>query len=183
MYVLYIQSIFNLCTLTSCPWCLAVHVWISSSSFDSKGLLKRFSVNIKIEPWKTPNLLSPFTWFRTLHTGCLKKNVVSWKKSHNYPQTHPKCKCWGCIGKFRIFATRWALRFSKLKKKWLRKWSLKLPTPLQKSAEFTAHIMHSFDDPLHFHDLQWKQNLFHTLVEGKVKVVLYPWPVYQVQGP
>ena len=26
--------------------------------------------------------------------------------------------------------------------------------PLQKSAEFTAHIMHSFDDPLHFHDLQ-----------------------------
>ena len=48
--------------------------------------------------------------------------------------------------------------------------------PLQKSAEFTAHIMHSFDDPLHFHDLQWKQNLFHTLVEGKVKVVLYPWP-------
>ena len=24
--------------------------------------------------------------------------------------------------------------------------------PLQKSAEFTTHIMHSFDDPLHFHD-------------------------------
>ena len=23
--------------------------------------------------------------------------------------------------------------------------------------------MHSFDDSLHFHDLQWKQNLFHTL--------------------
>ena len=22
------------------------------------------------------------------------------------------------------------------------------------NAEFTAHIMHSFDDPLHFHDLQ-----------------------------
>ena len=28
-----------------------------------------------------------------------------------------KCKSWGCDGKFRIFATRWALRFSKLKKK------------------------------------------------------------------
>ena len=26
--------------------------------------------------------------------------------------------------------------------------------PLQKSAKFTAHIMYSFDDPLHFHDLQ-----------------------------
>ena len=48
--------------------------------------------------------------------------------------------------------------------------------PLQKSAEFTAHIIHSFDDPLHFHDLQWNQTLFHTLVECKVKVVLYPWP-------
>ena len=61
-----------------------------------------------------------------------QKNVVSWKNSHNYLQTHPKCKCWGCIGKFRIFATRWALRFSILKKKWLRKWSIKLPTPPKK---------------------------------------------------
>ena len=26
--------------------------------------------------------------------------------------------------------------------------------PLQKSAELTAHSMHSFDDPLHFYDLQ-----------------------------
>ena len=110
------------------------------------------------------------------HTGCLKKNGILWKNGHKYLQTHPKCKIWGCFWKFRIFATLWALRFSKLKKKWLKKWSLKLPTPLQKSAKFTAHIMHSVDDPLHFHDLQWKQNLFHTLVEGKVKVVLYPWP-------
>ena len=121
--------------------------------------------------------MEPYSSKLELCTVWPKKNVVSWENSHNYPQTHPKCKCWGCIGKFRIFATTWALRFSKLKKKWLRKWSLKLPTPLQKSAEFTAHIMHSFDDPLHFHDLQWKQNLFHTLVvEGKVKVVLYSWP-------
>ena len=74
------------------------------------------------------NLVMNYTYFLD-YTGCLKKNVVSWKNSHNYPQTHPKCKCWGCIGKFRIFATTWALRFSKLKKKWLRKWNLKLPTP------------------------------------------------------
>ena len=26
--------------------------------------------------------------------------------------------------------------------------------PSKKSAEFTAHNMHSFDVPLHFHDLQ-----------------------------
>ena len=64
-----------------------------------------------------------------ISTGCPKKNVVSWKNSHNYPQTHPKYKSWECFRKFRIFATRWALRFSKLKKKWPRKWSLKLPTP------------------------------------------------------
>ena len=54
---------------------------------------------------------------------------------HNYLQTHPKSKSWGCFGKFRIFATLWALRFSKLKKKWLRKWSLKLPTPSPKSGK------------------------------------------------
>ena len=29
----------------------------------------------------------------------------------------------------------------------------KMKPPLQKLAVFTAHNMHSFDDPLHFHDL------------------------------
>ena len=33
------------------------------------------------------------------YTGCPKKNVVSWKKGHNYLQNHPKCKSWGCFGK------------------------------------------------------------------------------------
>ena len=51
-----------------------------------------------------------------------------WKNSHNYSQTHPKCKSWECFGKFRIFASMWALRFSKLKKKWLRKRDLNLAT-------------------------------------------------------
>ena len=63
------------------------------------------------------------------HTRCLKKNGILWKNVHNFLQTHPKWKIWGCFGKFRIFSTRWALRFSKLKKNWLRKWSLKFPTP------------------------------------------------------
>ena len=67
-----------------------------------------------------------------VNTECLKKNGILWKNGHNFLQTHPKCKIWGCFGKFRIFATLWALRFSKLKKKWLRKWSLKLPTPSPK---------------------------------------------------
>ena len=57
--------------------------------------------------------------------------VVLWKNGHKYLQTHPTCKSLGWFGKFRIFATRW--RFSKLKKKWLRKWSLKLQTPPSKS--------------------------------------------------
>ena len=81
----------------------------------------------------------------TISTGCPKKNVVSWKNSHNYPQTHPKCKCWGCIGKFRIFATTWALRFSKLKKKWLRKWNLKLPTPPQKLIKLQSKTWCNLD--------------------------------------
>ena len=29
----------------------------------------------------------------------------------------------------------------------------KVANPPLQSAEFTAHIMYSFDDPLHFHDL------------------------------
>ena len=92
----------------------------------------RIMFNIKISlyqthPYERSEIFQIF--WNILYTGCLKKNVVSWKNSHNYPQTHPKCKSRGCFGKFRIFATKWALRFSKLKKKWLRKWSIKLPTP------------------------------------------------------
>ena len=80
-------------------------------------------------PLQNIALLSPFklTVYRVS-----QKNGILWKNGHNYLQTHPKCKSWGCFGKFSTFATSWALRFSKLKKKWLRKWSLKLPTPLQK---------------------------------------------------
>ena len=81
-----------------------------------------------------PIFLLQGAWGRPqkIYTGCLKKNGILWKNGHNFLQTHPKCKIWGCFGKFRIFATLWALRFSKLKKKWLRKWSLKLPTPSKK---------------------------------------------------
>ena len=106
-----------------------------------------------------------------------------WKTAINYLQTHPKSNSWRCFGKFRIITKKWALIFTKLKKKWLRKLSLKLLTPNQKWAEFTTHNMHSIAVPLHFHDLQWKQNLFHTLVEGKIKIVLYPWiGVCHVEG-
>ena len=106
--------------------------------------------------------------FRHCYYRLSKKSCMLWVNGHKYlHQTHPKSKGWECFGKFRIFATMWALRFSKLKKKWLRKWRL---------AEFTAHNMHSFHVPLHFHYLQWKQNLLHMLVEGKIKVVLNPWP-------
>ena len=67
--------------------------------------------------------------------------------TNNYLQTHPKCKSWGCFGKFRIFATSWALRFSKLKKKWLRKWSLKLPTPPPKMGRILCS-QYTLIDPL-----------------------------------
>merc|ERR1711923_153745 len=56
-----------------------------------------------------------------VYTECLKKNGILWKNGHTFLQTHPKCEIGGCFGKFRIFATLWALRFSKLKEKCLRK--------------------------------------------------------------
>ena len=80
-------------------------------------------------------------------TGCLKKNGILWENGHNYLQTHPKCKSWWCFGKFRIFAIKWALRFSKLNKKWLRKWSLKLPTPPPKIGRIHCS-QYTFIDPL-----------------------------------
>ena len=111
-----------------------------------------------------------------------QKNVVSWKNSHSYPQTHPKCKCWGCIGKFRIFATRWALRFSILKKKWLRKWSIKLPTPPKKinrihCSQYTLinPLSHSWGcyGPWTWHIRPRVQNyLYFTFYQGVEQVLL-----------
>ena len=51
----------------------------------------------------------------------------------------------------------------KIEEEMTEKMKPKVANPLQKLAEFTAHNMHSFDVPLHFHDLQWNQNLFHTV--------------------
>ena len=104
------------------------------------------------------------TWKKRCLYRVFKKNIFIENMSL---QIHPKYKSWGCFGKFRIFATRWALRFPKLRKKWLRKCSLKLPTPFQKWAKFTPHSMHFFCVIVHFHDLQWKQNLFHV---GRKKI-------------
>ena len=45
--------------------------------------------------------------------GVPKKMSFSGKTAITNIQTHPKCKDWGFFGKFRIFATSWALRFLK----------------------------------------------------------------------
>ena len=95
-------------------------------------------------------------------TGCLKKNGILWKNGHKYLQTHPKCKIWGCFWKFRIFATLWALRFSKLKKKCLRKWSLMLPTPPPKIGRI--HCSH--------YALRWWSSAFSWLA---MKAELVPY--------
>ena len=96
--------------------------------------------------WCTPCMTSAWQ-IHCIPTRCPKKNVVSWKNDHNYLQNHPKFQSLGCFEKFRIFATRWALRFSKLKKKWLRKWSLKLPTPPQKIGRIHCS-QYTLIDPL-----------------------------------
>ena len=81
------------------------------------GIFSAFHINHRYQRFTGQECLFLYGDEIKISTGCPKKNVVSWKNSHNYPQTHPKYKSWGCFGKFRIFATRWALRFSKLKKK------------------------------------------------------------------
>ena len=45
------------------------------------------------------------------------KKVDSWKNGHIYLQTNAKLNSWESFVKFRMFATRWALRSSKFKKK------------------------------------------------------------------
>ena len=119
-----------------------------------------------------------------------KKNVLLWKNGHNYLQTHPKCKCWGCIGKFRIFATRWALRFSILKKKWLRKWSIKLPTPPPKMvrilcSQFTLidPLSHSlgYKGPWTWHIRQRLQNYFCFTFFQHMEQVLLSLQVMKMQ--
>ena len=123
-------------------------------------------------------------------TECPKKNVVSWKNSHNYPQTHPKSKCWGCIGKFRIFATKWALRFSKLMKKWLRKWSIKLPTPPPKMvrilcSQYTLIDPHSHslghESPWTWHTKPRVQNYFYFTFYQHMEQVLLSLQVMKMQ--
>ena len=119
-----------------------------------------------------------------------QKNVVSWKKSHNYPQTHPKCKCWGCSGKFRLFATRWALRFSKLKKKWLSKWTLKLPTLPPKMGRILCS-QYTLIDPLshslgHYGPWTWHirpriQNYLYFSFYQCVEQILLSLQVMKVQ--
>ena len=77
-----------------------------------------------------------------IYTGCLKENVLSWKNGHNYLQNHPKCKSWGCFGKFRIFATKWAEIF-KIEEEMTEKMKPKVADPpSKKSTEFTALNIH-----------------------------------------
>ena len=96
--------------------------------------------------WVPPTIIRQILFFNFdlvvhlyIEQGVPKKMSFSGKTAITNIQTHPKCKNWGCFGKFRIFATKWALRFSKLKKKWL---SCELPTPIQKWAEFFALNIH-----------------------------------------
>ena len=110
-----------------------------------------------------------FTAQRIDSTGCLKKMSFSGKIAQN-------AKVGGVLENSGYLLPNGHWDFQNWRRNDWENEAWSCQPPLQKSAEFTAHIMHSFDDPLHFHDLQWKQNLFHTLVEGKVKVVLYPWP-------
>ena len=63
----------------------------------------------------------------------------------------------------------------KIEEEMTEKMKHKVANPPLKMGRIHCSQYAAFDVPLHFQDLQWKQNLFHMLVEGKIKVVLYPW--------
>ena len=116
-----------------------------------------------------------FSEWLLMWSGCLKKNVLLWKMGNNYLQTHPKSKSWGCFWKFRIFATKWALRFSKLNKKWLRKWSLKLPTPPIKNRQNSLLSIYIYWSSQPFFRALWSLNLTHQ-AKGTKLPLLYLLP-------
>ena len=82
----------------------------------------------------------------------------------------------------RIFATRWALRFSKVNEKWLRKWSIKLPTPPKQinrihCSQYTLinPLSHSWGcyGPWTWHIRPRVQNyLYFTFYQGVEQVLL-----------
>ena len=117
----------SISTLYSFLYTLSSHLFIRStqSCTGSVSTLSSYLQTLSTYYLHQDSLHYHYLHLHTIYTGtiyilsteCPKKNVVSWKNGHNYLQTYPKCKRWGCFGKFMIFATRWALRFSKLKKK------------------------------------------------------------------
>jgi len=96
----------------------------------------------------------------------------------------------GVFWKFSKFATLWALRFSKSNKKWLRKWSLKLPTPPKKMGRILCSH-YSFTDPLsnslgHYgpwtcHIRPRVQNYLYFTFYQRVEQVLLSLQVMKVQ--
>ena len=81
--------------------------------------------------------------YKPLHTGCPKKMSFSGKTAITTFKLVQNAKVfWGYFGKFRIYATPWTLRFSKLKKKQLKKLSLQLPTPPPKMGRISALNIH-----------------------------------------
>ena len=76
-----------------------------------------------------------------------------------YLQTHTKSESWGCFGKFMILATLWHYGTANPPSKNRQNSLLTIYTPLKSCPFMTCN-----------------ENLFHMLVEGKIKVFLYPWP-------
>ena len=132
-----------------------------------------------------------FTWaFSRLKapTGCPKNMlfcgtaITTFKLSQNQKM--------GGFGNFWIFATTWALRFLKLKKKWLRKWSIKLPTPPPKIGRI-HFSQYTFIDPLShslWHEGPWiwhtklrLQNYFYFTFYQHMEQVLLSLQVMKMQ--
>ena len=82
-----------------------------------------------------------------------QKNGILWE--NGLPSNSYKIQKLGVFWKIYDIGYTMGTKIFKIEEEMTEKMKPKVANPpLQKSAEFTAHIMHSFDAPLHFHDLQ-----------------------------
>ena len=85
-------------------------------------------------------------------TGCPKKMSFLGKIAITTLKLIQNVKV-GVFWKIQDICYQMGTEIFKIEEEMTEKMKPKVANPPLKSAEFTAHIMYSFDDPLHFHDL------------------------------
>ena len=98
----------------------------------------------------------------------LNKNAIFLKNCHNSFQYHQNSKCWGCFGKFRKFAARWAQEFFKIDLKMTEIIDPKVGNPLYEEAKSVIKMILSKSSLYVCSAVTW--SIFH--LGSKVRWVL-----------